>query len=38
MTLIRRFVLALALMTLAAPVIGLADNPVPTCWPCGNAK
>jgi len=38
MTLIRRFVLALVLVTLAAPVIGLADNPVPTCWPCGNVK
>ncbi len=40
MTLVKRIVLVVALLTAAAPVIGLADNPVPTCWPCssGSAK
>jgi hypothetical protein len=38
MNLIRRFVLASALLMVAAPVIGLADDPIPTCWPCTIAS
>lgn len=38
MNLIRRFVLASALLMVVAPVIGLADDPIPTCWPCTIAS
>jgi hypothetical protein len=31
---IKRFVLACVLLMAIAPVIGLADSPVPECWPC----
>ena len=36
MTLVRRFVLAFALLMVAAPLVGLADSPVPECFPCSN--
>lgn len=34
MKLVRRFVLAFALLMAAAPVVGLADSPLPGCYPC----
>jgi len=34
MRLVRRFILAFALIVVAAPAIGLADDPLPGCWPC----
>ena len=34
MKLVRRFVLAFALLMAAAPVVGFADSPLPGCYPC----
>lgn len=34
MRLITKLVLAFALVMAAAPVVGLADDPFPGCWPC----
>jgi hypothetical protein len=34
MKLVRRLLLAVVLAMAVAPVIGLADNPVPECFPC----
>jgi hypothetical protein len=36
MNLIRRMMIAIALLMAAAPVVGLADDPIPLCWPCGK--
>ena len=34
MTLVKKLVLAVLLIAAAAPVVGLADDPSPGCWPC----
>lgn len=34
---VRRIVLAFALLMAVAPVIGLADDPFPGCWPCSGS-
>ncbi len=34
MKIIRKLLLLAVLITIAAPVVGLADDPTPGCWPC----
>jgi len=36
MQLVRRLFLAVVLTLAVTPVIGLADNPIPGCWPCDS--